>query len=112
MTHGEIAGVVLTSSLTRPGRKPEFLETVYGADLAAIDVPVPIASHIDDGCNLLPPSENAKLKAALTGAPRREIMTFSGGLPPRSSACEAFAQHGFCGVEDAVIARIFAWMGA
>lgn len=111
MTHGEIAGIVLTSSLTRPGGRPELQETVYGTDLAAIDVPVLIASHVDDSCNLSPPSENAKLKSMLTRAPHSEIMTFSGGLPPRSQPCEALAPHGFYGVEDEVIARILAWIG-
>ncbi len=112
MSHGEIAGVVLTSTLTRPGGKPEFKETVYGANLAAINVPVLIASHVDDGCNLSPPGENAPLKARLTGAPRSEIVTFSGGLPARSQPCEAFAPHGFYGIEDQVIARILAWIRA
>lgn len=112
MTHGEIAGIVLTSSLTRQGGRPELQETVFGTNLAAINVPVLIASHVDDICNLSPPSENAKLKAALTASPRSEIVTFSGGSPPRSQPCEAFAPHGFYGVEGAVIARILAWMGA
>jgi hypothetical protein len=112
MNHGEIAGVVLTSTLTRPGRRPELRETVYGADLAAINVPVLIASHAEDGCALSPPVENANVKAKLTGAPRSEIVTFSGGKPPRSQPCEAFAQHGFYGIEDVVIARILAWIRA
>jgi hypothetical protein len=112
LTHGEIAGIVLTSSLTRAGRRPELQETVYGTDLAAINVPVLIASHVDDACNLSPPAENAKLKSMLTHSPKSEIVTVSGGLPPRSQPCEAFAPHGFFGVEDETIARIMAWMGA
>jgi len=112
MSHGEIAGVVLTSTLTRPGGRPELQETVYGTDLAAINVPVLIASHVDDACNLSPPSENAKLKSMLTHSPKTEIITVSGGLPPRSQPCEARAPHGFYGVEDETIARIMAWMGA
>lgn len=112
LTHGEIAGVVLTSSLTRAGRRPELQETVYGTDLAAIDVPVLIVSHADDACNLSPPTENAKLRSMLTHSPKSEIITVSGGLPPRSQPCEAFAPHGFYGVEDEIVQRILAWMGA
>jgi len=111
LTHGEIAGIVLTSSLTRAGRRPELQETVYGTDLAAINVPVLIASHVDDACNLSPPAENAKLKSMLTHSPKSEIITVSGGLPPRSQPCEAFAPHGFYGVEDEVVQRILAWIG-
>ncbi|MGH7035130.1 MAG: hypothetical protein ACREFL_15465 [Stellaceae bacterium] len=111
LTHGEIAGIVLTSSLTRAGRRPELQETVYGADLAAINVPVLIASHVDDACNLSPPTENAKLRSMLTHSPRSEIITVSGGLPPRSQPCEAFAPHGFYGVEDDIVRRILAWIG-
>jgi hypothetical protein len=109
MTHGEIAGIVLTSSLTRAGRRPELSETVYGANLAAIDVPVLIASHEGDACVLSPPSENPKLQAALTHTPRSAIITFTGGLPPRTQPCDAFAQHGFYGIEGEVVTRILAW---
>lgn len=112
LTHGEIAGIVLTSSLTRPGGRPELQETVYGTDLAAINVPVLIASHVDDACTLSPPSEDAKLKSMLVHAPKSEIITFSGGLPPRSQPCEAFAPHGFYGIEDETVQRILAWIAA
>ena len=55
LTHGEIAGIILTSSLTRPGKAADLKETVFDADLAAINVPVLIVSHRDDGCSLSPP---------------------------------------------------------
>jgi len=112
MTHGEIAGLVLTSSLTRAGGKPELQETVFGTDLAAINVPVLIASHVDDACILSPPSDNARLKAMLTRSPKTAIITAAGGLPPRSQPCDTESPHGFYGVEDDTIARILAWIGA
>jgi pimeloyl-ACP methyl ester carboxylesterase len=110
MTHGEIAGIVLTSTLTEEGNRPDLRETVFGANLAAIDVPTLIVSHTDDACNLSPPSDGARLKAALTGAPAVDIITLSGGKPPISGPCEAKAPHGFYGVEIEAITDIDAWI--
>jgi poly(3-hydroxyalkanoate) synthetase len=112
MTKGEIAGVVLTSTLTRQGGKPELKETVFQANLAAINVPVLILSHTNDQCNLTPPSDGASLKAALKGSPKVEMQTASGGLAPISPPCEAKAQHGFYGIEDQVVAQISGWIKA
>lgn len=112
MTKGEIAGVVLTSTLTRQGGKPELKETVYQANLAAINVPVLILSHTNDQCNLTPPGDGAGLKAALKGSPKVDVQTASGGLPPISPPCEAKAAHGFYGIEDQVVAQISNWIKA
>lgn len=112
MTKGEIAGVVLTSTLTRQGGRPELKETVFQANLAAINVPVLILSHKNDQCNLTPPSDGANVKAALKGSPKVEVETVSGGLPPISQPCEAKAAHGFYGMEDQVVAQISGWIKA
>lgn len=112
MTKGEIAGVVLTSTLTRQGGRAELKETVFQVNLAAINVPVLILSHTNDQCNLTPPSDGASLKAALKGSPKVEVQTASGGLPPISPPCEAKAQHGFYGIEDQVVAQISGWIKA
>lgn len=110
LTHGEIAGVVLTSSLTRKGNRPNLLETVFDDDLAAIDVPVLIVSHKDDSCELSPPSDAARIKAALSHSPRSDIILISGGLPPKSRPCEARSAHGYFGVEAETVQRIADWM--
>jgi hypothetical protein len=110
LTHGEIAGVVLTSTLTRQGGKPNLKETVYDAKLAAINVPVLIFSHTGDKCELTPPGDGASLKAALKSSPKVEVATASGGLAPISPPCEAKAEHGFYGIEPAVVAQIAGWI--
>jgi hypothetical protein len=110
LTHGEIAGVVLTSTLTRQGGKPNLKETVYDANLAAINVPVLIFSHTGDKCDLTPPGDGASLKAALKSSPKVEVATASGGLAPISPPCEAKAEHGFYGIEPAVVAQIAGWI--
>jgi pimeloyl-ACP methyl ester carboxylesterase len=110
MTKGEIAGIVLTSSLTRQGGKPDLKETIYAANLAAIDVPVLILSHSGDKCALTPPGDAAAIKAALKSSPKVDVVMVSGGLPPISDSCEAKSEHGFYGIEDSVVAQIAAWI--
>ena len=110
LTHGEIAGVVLTSTLTRQGSKPNLKETVYDSNLAAINVPVLIFSHTGDKCDLTPPGDGTALKAALKSSPKVEVAMASGGLAPISPPCEAKAEHGFYGIEPAVVAQIAGWI--
>ena len=109
---GEIAGLVLTSSVTEAGPTPQLRETVFGADLAAIKVPTLIAYNTDDKCALTPVGKVASLKAALTGASRVDVLSFSGGLPPKSKPCEALSAHGFYGIEPEVVSRISQWIKA
>ena len=105
---GEIAGAVLTSSVSRPAKV--VYETVFGADPGLIAVPVLIVSHRDDGCASTPPSDGERIRHALIKAPRSEIIMIAGGLPPKSDACEAFAAHGYYGAETEAIDRIAAWI--
>ena len=92
------------------GGRAQATDTVFGAQLSAINVPALVVAHDQDGCGVTPPSDAPRLRAALTGSPRTEVMLFTGGSPPRSAACEAMAQHGFLGIEQDVITRIAAWM--
>ena len=108
LTRHEIAGLVLTSTITRPGGQAH--ETVFGANLAAIDVPVLILSHEGDRCKETPPADRPRIKAALTGATTVEIATLGGGLPPKSGPCEAKAEHGYYGVEAQAVGEIAAWI--
>ncbi|HXP75270.1 MAG TPA: alpha/beta hydrolase [Stellaceae bacterium] len=110
LTKGEIAGIVLTSSLTREGGRPELKETVFAANLAAINVPVLILSHTGDKCNITPPGDDANIKAALKSSPKVDVQMVSGGLAPISPPCEARAEHGFYGIEDSVVAQIANWI--
>jgi hypothetical protein len=107
---GEIAGLVLTSSVTRQRNRPGWTDTVFGARLDKVTVPVLIVAHRDDGCVITPPDDAARLRGALTGSPRTELMIVDGGLPPRSDPCEAFSEHGFYGIEPAVVGRIADWI--
>ena len=112
LTHGEIAGIILTSPITEPGAAKDLKETVFDANLAAINVPVFIVSHSDDSCSMTPPGDQAKLKAAFTGSPFAKAILVSGGKPAVSQPCEAEAPHGFYGVEVETIKHMVSFIAA
>jgi alpha-beta hydrolase superfamily lysophospholipase len=105
----EIAGLVLTSSVSRPGGRLST-ETVFSADLDRVVVPTLVVSHRGDRCFVTPPSDANEIRRALTRAPRTEVIMIEGGAPPQSDACEAYAEHGFLGIEVQVVDRIAAWI--
>jgi hypothetical protein len=99
-------GIVLTSTQTTvvPGYCGR---TVFFAQLSAVNVPVLVASHLSDACRCSPPKTASKVIAALTGAPVKSSIPFTGGDPPISKdPCQALTPHGFLGVEDAVVDAI------
>lgn len=105
---GSISGVVISSPVSMPGGH----DSVFDVPLARVGVPVLIQIHQDDHCQLTPPANAARIKAALTSARVVEVQQFSGGSMPRSNACEAFAQHGFFGIEDQVVNAAADWIVA
>jgi hypothetical protein len=101
-----VAGVVLTSSVTRGSG-----ESVFRADLGAIAVPVLIVANRGDTCPASPPQDAPRLAAALSRSPRTEVVLFDSG-DFRSSPCQGFSPHGYFGIEPQVVARIAAWIRA
>ncbi len=97
-------GVVFTSSITQPTRRRSV--TVFSADLARYTGPALVASHDADTCVATPAADAPRLLAALAAARPKRLRTFAGGSPPRSDPCEAFAPHGFLGIEAEVMAAI------
>lgn len=87
-------------------------KSVYDASLRDIRVPVLVVSHGHDGCACSPgsPEVGARLLAALSGAPVKELRLFTGGNPPASAPCEARAPHGFFGIEASVVEFIAGWI--
>jgi len=106
-----IAGIVLTSSVVRPGRRSP--QSVLDADLSGIAVPVLILGHGEDGCRVTRWSEQEALKGRFGNAPSVEAIRIDGGDAGDTSAlCGPFAHHGFLGQEEAVVARIAEWIKA
>ena len=105
---GKVAGVVLTSSVTRMGRAGE---TVSSAGPAAITVPALVVANSGDTCQASPPGAADALLASMPASPRKEVMMFE-SHDIRSAPCEALSPHGYLGIEGSVIQRIAAWINA
>jgi len=98
-------GLVLTSTiLTDKGSRP-----VQAMPLGKIQVPVLVVHHEQDGCEHCSFSEVPILMGMLGNAPRTQLLSFKGG-ENRGDPCEAFAYHGFNGLEREVVQQIAAWI--
>ena len=104
----KVAGLVLSSSVTRQYAGGE---TVFDTNLATIMVPVLIVANQNDPCPVTPPGDAPRIAAALARSPRKEVVCVQSDQI-RSSVCEAFAPHGFLGIETAVVQRIGDWIRA
>jgi dienelactone hydrolase len=101
-------GVVLTSSITREAKW--YPATVYDAGLDGVRVPALVVHHRGDACAFTPFVDTAHLLGSLKNAPRKELIAFEGGAPPRTEPCEALAAHGYFGLEREVVAAIAGWI--
>jgi len=100
---GEIAGVVLTSSLFYSDQRARF-PALAGYDWSKVKVPMLFVHHGDDACGATPYHEAARLGR------RFPLVTVKGGKPAESPPCEPLAQHGFYGKEAETVDAIAAWM--
>jgi pimeloyl-ACP methyl ester carboxylesterase len=105
---GKIAGVVLTSSVTRWGRSGE---TVFDSEPGLIAVPALIVANQGDACMVTPPGDAQTLAAAWTRSSRKEVVIVASSQI-QSDPCEAMSPHGFLGIEAAVVQRIGDWVRA
>jgi pimeloyl-ACP methyl ester carboxylesterase len=98
-------GIVLTSTiLTDDKSRP-----VPAMPLQRIRVPVLVVHHEQDGCSLCSFSEVPALMAKLANTPRSQLLSFKGGQST-GDPCEAFAYHGFNGLEPEVVQQVAAWV--
>lgn len=98
-------GVVLSATVLADRKD----RPVLAMPLARIRVPVLVVHHENDGCRACPFAEVPTLMRMLTGAPRRELLAFNGGIS-EGDPCEAFAHHGFNGIEAEVVRQVAAWV--
>jgi pimeloyl-ACP methyl ester carboxylesterase len=103
-------GIVLTSSVMAASR--EMGESLQDVALDRIRVPVLLVHHRDDACRASRYADTSWAMRRLSAAPKRELLTFSGGDAPQSEACEPLAPHGYFGIEERVIDAITAWITA
>lgn len=98
-------GLVLTSTiLTENKGRP-----VPAMRLGKIRVPVLVVHHEQDGCSLCSFSDVPALMAKLANAPRSQLLSFKGGQS-KGDPCEAFAYHGFNGLEPEVVQQVADWV--
>jgi hypothetical protein len=98
-------GLVLTSTiLSLDAGRP-----VPEMPLQNVAIPVLVVHHERDGCKLCAYSQIPRLMKKLSSVPKKELMTFKGG-ENRGDPCEAFAYHGFNGLEKEVVTKIAEWI--
>jgi hypothetical protein len=107
---GLVAGVILTESVSMPGRLST--ETVFDADPRTVSVPALVVANRDDACDVAPPSMAPRIAAAMTGSPGARILMVSGGTQRSEKACGSLSPHGYYGIEGQVIGAITGWLHA
>lgn len=98
-------GLVLTSTILKDDRG----RPVPAMPLDSIRVPVLVVHHEQDGCAQCPFSEIPALMGKLGNSPRTHLLVFKGGQN-RGDPCEAFAYHGYNGLEREVVQQTAAWI--
>ena len=97
---GELAGVVLTSSLFRLRDRP----MLAAFDFSSIRIPLLFVHHRGDACFATPYYDAARLGA------KYPLVSVSGGKPPETGPCDPLSPHGYFGKEAQTVAAIAAWM--
>jgi pimeloyl-ACP methyl ester carboxylesterase len=98
-------GVVLSSTVVNDPRG----RGVSAMPLGNIRVPVLVVHHEQDGCKVCPFAEVPVMMRKLTHAPKTKLLSFTGGSN-QGDPCEAFAYHGFNGLEAEVVRQTAAWI--
>ncbi len=98
-------GLVLTSTiLTDEKGRP-----VPEMPLEKISIPILVVHHEQDSCRHSAFIDIPLLMNKLSAASAKELATFKGGSNG-GDPCEAFAYHGFNGLEKNVVKRIVTWI--
>jgi alpha/beta superfamily hydrolase len=105
---GGADGVVLTSTVMAQSRNMRET-TVPDMALQRVAVPVLVVHHKQDACRVCPFADVPRLMSKLTAAPRKELIAVEGG-ESEGDPCEAFAYHGYNGIEREVVAKIAGWI--
>jgi dienelactone hydrolase len=105
---GGADGLVLTSTILNSNARG-IDRPVPAMPLEGVAVPVLVVHHKLDGCRVCPFTDVPRVMEKLTSAPRKELIAIEGGVS-EGNPCEAFAHHGYNGVEAEVVAKIAAWI--
>jgi hypothetical protein len=105
---GLVAGLILTESVSMPGRLST--ETVFNADPQDVRVPALVIANRDDACDVAPPSMAPRIIAAMTGSPSARLLMVGGGVQRSDKTCGSLSPHGYYGIEGQVIDAAVAWI--
>src|SRR5690242_6675929 len=98
-------GIVLTSTiLADDGSRP-----VPAMALETLRIPVLVVHHEQDGCRFCLFRDMPALMHKLDEVPVKELIAVNGGVS-RGDPCQAFAYHGYNGIESFVVVRIAGWI--
>lgn len=97
-------GIVLTSSILSGGGRP-----VPDIAIGQLKIPVLVVHHEQDGCKHCSYTEVPRLMDKLSSVTRKALITFTGGNN-KGDPCDAWAYHGYNGLEDEVVGGITAWI--
>jgi Alpha/beta hydrolase family len=106
LAKGEVAGVVLTESVSRRSKSGE---TVFDASPERVAVPALIVANRDSGCDVAPAEDALRIAAAMNRAPETKVIYVEGGTT-RSSDCGSQSPHGYFGIESEVVSAIANWL--
>jgi hypothetical protein len=103
---GGADGIVLTATIFSDDRS----RAVPAMALDRIDVPTLFVHHRRDACRHCDFAAAEPTLARVAAAPRKALIAMDGGIA-QGDPCEAFAHHGFNGIETQTIAEIIGWIG-
>ena len=98
-------GLVLTSTILIDDKG----RAVPDMPLGKLRIPVLVVHHEQDNCKLCPFGEIPGLMKKFSNSPKIQLLTFRGGQN-LGDPCEAFAFHGFNGIERDVVTQIAQWI--
>jgi hypothetical protein len=105
----QLAGVVLTESVSRQGGSHE---TVFQASPQDVRVPALVVANHDDRCAVAPPEDAPRIVAAMSHSAQARVLYVNGDTSQSSKACGSLTPHGYYGIEPMVVDRIADWMDA
>jgi dienelactone hydrolase len=100
-------GLVLTSTILSDDKELP----VTAMPLERLNIPVLIVHHEQDGCKHCSFANMPRLMKKLKENKQSELITFRGGID-EGNPCEAYAYHGFNGLDAEVVGRISTWIEA
>lgn len=98
-------GLVLTSTILQDAKG----RPVPAMPLDQLAVPTLVVHHEQDGCAYCLYADIGLLTDKLAHLPRKELLGIRGG-ENRGDPCEAYAYHGYNGLEKEVVAQVAKWI--